>query len=148
MHNNKIWLGFLAIMTLAVLWFTWGTAIKIYDYFSYKEYSKALNVRWKKEKIDTDHYLLTATYSFKHHGKNHEGEMLFEKPVYQNPWAAEQAITMNTAKPWRVWFSPSQPSRSTIIKKFPMKEAASTVILWGLWIYFLWLGVYVTQFKR
>jgi len=148
MHKNKIWLGFLAVMTLAVLWFTWEATTKIYDFLSYKQHAQAFNVKWKMHKIDADHYLLKASYSFEHQGKKHGGELLVERPVYQNPWAAEQAITMNSVKPWRAWYSPKHPSRSTIIKKFPMKEAVSTAILWGLWIYFIWLGIYVMQFKR
>ncbi len=148
MHKNKIWLGFLVVMSLTVLWFTWGAAVKLYNYIQYQERTSAQNVRWSMIRYGDNDYQLRAKYSFRHEGNRHNGEIVIDRPIYQNPWAAEQAVTMNTAKPWNVWYSGKNPKHSTIIKKFPMKETISTAILWGLLAYFVWLGVYVTRFRR
>lgn len=148
MHTNKIWLGFLGAITLVVIWFTWGTVSKLSTYYSLQRNTKVVESEWSILKIDEDIYRVEASFNFIFNDQKYNGYEIFENPEYPNPWAAEQALKQMESKQWYVWFSPKNPHISSLEKYFPFKSALSTAVLWGLWIYFIWLGYYVTQFKR
>lgn len=148
MHRNKIWIAFLTLITFAVIWFTWGTANKLKDYLTYTASSDILDINWKIHKINEEKYDLEAVYSYKIDDKIYQNKIIINQEIYQNPWAAEQAVTQQVAKKWKAWYDPNSPTHSTIVKTFPMKELISTAVLLGLWLYFIWLGFYVTRFYR
>lgn len=148
MHNNKLWLGFLTLITLVVVWFTWETVAKARDYFSFSQVTEVSEIHWTVFKSGEDHYQLNATYTFQANGQTIPKEQLMPKPIYPNPWAAEQAASKENTKKFKVWYAPQTPKRASLYKHFPMKEIISTILLWGLWLYFLWLGFYVKQFSN
>lgn len=148
MHKNKIWLGFLTLMTLVVAWFLWGTVDKLRDYVQYSNFTAPSDIDWTIQMANEETYYLKGTFKYHFQNKQYNGETIIYQFPYQNPWAAEQAIPQQIAKNWKVWYDPGNPHKSTLVKKFPTKDLISTAILIGLWIYFIWLGFYVARYHR
>jgi len=148
MHKNKFWLGFLALITLTMGWFTWQTLSKTKDYFALSDLTTPSSITWSAIKMGEDHYLLSANYSFLLAKKEITKTEILTTPIYPNPWAAELAASKQEGKKWHIWYAPNDPKHASLYKHFPTKELISTIILWGVWIYFLWLGFYVTKFSN
>lgn len=148
MHKNKIWLAFLALITLVVAWFIWGTVDKLRDYAAFTRASKTADIEWSVYSDSQNTYYLKGIFSFVDKAKKYSGETILFHESYSNPSAAERAIPQHIANNWKVWYDPDNPKNATLVKKFPTKELISTAILVGLWIYFIWLGFYVTQFTK
>lgn len=148
MHDNKAWFLFLALITLAMAWFTWNTVGKTREFFLLSEKTEAENITWSVLKKDEEKYLLSAEYSFQAGDRQITKKETASKPVYPNPWAAEQAARKERTKNRRVWYSKNSSEHASLFKEFPTKELISAAILWALWIYFLWLGYYVGKFSR
>lgn len=146
MHSNKYWLGFLMLITLAMVWFTWQTIGKTTDYYTLSNSIDAATIAWSPIKKGDDHYLLSAEYTFHVNNQNIHKKEVLSTPVYPNPWAVEQAASKQNTKQWKVWYSPDAPQKASLERNFPTKELVSMVILWGVWIYFVCLGFYVTRF--
>jgi hypothetical protein len=77
----------------------------------------------------------------------YSGASVLTDEPFRNRWGAQEAITQYAAKEWRVWFDHKDPDYSSLQKKFPLKECVSAIFLWGLLLYFLWLGFYVAKFN-
>jgi hypothetical protein len=148
MHPNKIWLVFLASITLVVIWFSWGTVSHVMHYFSLEKKAKVIDSEWTILKIQDDQYQVQADFTFEYQEKQYRGFDIFEKPIYPNPWAAEYGVKEMKAKELFAWFYPKKPTNSSLEKHFPLKSILSSIILIGLWIYFIWVGFYVTQFRK
>ena len=145
MHQNKLWIGFLLFLTLALLWFTYGSITKISDYYSYDEEITASNAVWQVVELTSDQYLLKGEFRFTFDNKNYQKEIYIKKILYNNPWIAEQMQKQRASKPTKLWISKKNPYHFTVEKEFPFKEVISTVILWILWLYFIWIGFYVAS---
>lgn len=148
MHTNKVWLIFLGAITLVVIWFCWGTIDQVTHYTSLQKRTPVHDIEWEILKIDEDDYEMQADYTFKYNGNTYRSYQVFEKMILPNLWAAEYQLKEMQAKDWDVWFSPGNPKISSLEKEFPLKQVLSSITLLGLWIYFVWLGFYVTQFRK
>ncbi|MEM1282783.1 MAG: hypothetical protein AAGG81_04440 [Chlamydiota bacterium] len=148
MHKNKIWLIFLGAITLVVIWFCWGTVDQFTHYYSLKAKVSVHDIHWQILKIGDEDYQIQAEYTFEYEGGAYSSLQLFEKTVFPNLWAAEYRLEKMKAKKWVVWFNPDNPKVSSLTKGFPLKQALSAIVLLGLWLYFVWLGFYVTQFRN
>lgn len=147
MHKNILWQAFLAIVCIAVLWYTF---IALYSYYSYsrlKTQSAISSITWDVEEKSEENYFLKAHYSFNFKDHSYSGSTAFTDEPYRNRWAAEQDVKGFSNKNGKVWFDPENPNHSSLQKHFPLKECISAAFLWGLLLYFLWLGFYVTRFK-
>lgn len=148
MHKNTIWQAFIAVIFATTLWYS---IVAIYSYYSYvhlKVQTSPSAMDWDiVEKSDED-YVAQSIYRFEFKGKSYPGTTSFTDTPYRNQWAAEQAAREFSKKQWKIWFDPQNPHHSSLQKNFPLKECISALFLWGLVLYFLWLGFYVAKFKN
>jgi len=140
MHANKIWLTFLAAITLAVMWFSWDALTQMRRYYSLQQKTTLLNAEWGLVKMNEESYRIGVEFSFAFEAKTYRGTEHFQKPLYPNPWAAEYGIKEREGQTNEVWFCPSHPKICSLEKKFPLKELLSALVLLGLWLYFVQLG--------
>jgi len=147
MHKNVVWQAFLTLISAIALWYTIAALYSYYSYSHLKIQIPASHVEWHIIEKSEEHYLLEASYEIEFKTKFYAGSTRFADEPYRNQWAAEQAIKEYRGKKWKVWFDPQNPQYSSLQKNFPLKESVSAIFLWGLILYFLWLGFYVKKFK-
>lgn len=148
MHKNTFWRAFLAVVFATTLWYT---VVAIHSYYSYshlKTQAAPSAIEWDVEEKSEEDYLVKAMYRFEFNGKSYPGMTSFADTPYRNQWAAEEALKELSNKHWKIWFDPQNPHHSSLQKNFPFKECISAIFLWGLILYFLWLGFYVTKYKN
>lgn len=147
MHKNYVWQAFLIVVFAATLWYT---IVAIYSYYSYSYLKATTNptkIDWEIVQESDEDYLTKALYHYDFKDKSYVGSTIFKHTPYRNHWAAEQAIKEFSSRQWTIWFDPFNPHKSSLEKNFPFKEVISAIFLWGLVLYFLWLGFYVAKFK-
>ena len=146
-HSNRYYIAFMLILALIVLGYT-GTALwRWYGYIRLSQQTKAESVEWSVVERDSSSFVMNGKYQFLVNGTQFQGDTDFSDDIYLNLWSAEQAKDRYQSKSWNVWFQPSNPHYSSLQKKFPLKECLSAVVMWGLLLYFFWLGIYVAQKK-
>ena len=146
MHNNPFFLALLGLIALAVLWYSGSAAYRYYRYVTLTEKTPATDITWIVKEYANDDFGIHADYNFAVGEKKIDGAYTF-KDKYYNAYAAEQQIKKYDSKRWYVWYQPSNPHHSALQKKFPTKECVSAMVLWGLFLYFLWLGFYVNKYR-
>lgn len=142
MHKNRFWLAFLAVVLLCSAWYT-GKAL--YYYYNYKQLSEQTtptSLEWRVVAHSDEDFTLDTDYTFKVHNEVFAGTTSWERS-YLSEWAAHQEIQELSHQVWKVWYSSKNPHISSLQKNFPFKESISALLLWGLFLYFLWLGYYV-----
>lgn len=148
MHKNMVRRCFLALVFASALWYTGMAWYAYYHYSHLNASTKASAVSWEVEEKSEDHHVLKATYQYEVKGHSYSGTFTFQEEPYRNRWSAEQSIKESPARELNVWFDSEDPSYSSLEKSFPFKEYVSTIFLWGLFLYFLWLGFYVSRFRN
>lgn len=147
MHKNKLWLFLLVMVGLSALWYTGIAGYRYYMYSRLDTQTHPASMSWKIAAHSADNYTLVADYQFAADGTTFSGSMDFLDDIFLNELAAEKGIESNKKLPWKVWYYSENPNHSSLQKDFPFKQYIYALILWGIWLYFLWLGFYVTKFK-
>lgn len=147
MHKNQIWLAFLLTTTLIVFWFSTITGYDLYYYFTRTSSNLPNTIEWAIKGKASDRYYLSATYQYTVGESLYDGKTAIESTSYRNIRAAEIALSEQKKKNLKIWHSPQNPENSTINNIFPLKSCFYTGLLWGLLLYFVWLGFYVNKFK-
>lgn len=148
MHNNWFYLLILSALTVVVVIFGLDAGKKLIAYTSMREVGEAKEIKYSLLQESEESYKLQASYTFTEEGKEYCGYQLFDTPRFLNKWAGEQAIAKMEGEKQRLYFSPKNPRDNALKRSFPMKSILYSVLLLGLWCYFLWLGFYVTQFSQ
>lgn len=147
MYKNPIWLALLTLFVFVAICFSGNTGYMLYQYKVKTTPSTPKTIHWNVESKASDRYVVSAKYSFLFDDKEWEGNTIFDAKGFKNILAADHAIETFSKKKWTVWFSPKNPKNSTINLFFPLKSCIYTAILWGILLYFVWLGIYVKKFK-
>jgi hypothetical protein len=154
-YRNPIYLVLIGAIALLTAWYSGSS---LYWYYQYTTLSSQAPATINKWNIITDSnkwsfkwfsdatYLVEMEYSFIVDHKQYTGRTVFSDEKHRNPWAAEQRAVQMSQKPWTAWYNPSHPNHSALQKYFPFKECISAVILWGVLLYFIWLGSYVKNY--
>lgn len=148
MHNNFIWRAFLTLAFLVAVWFTIVAIYRYHNYSSLQAQTLASEIQGQIIEESSESYTLTATYRYEVGHQIFTGTSLWNDTNYRNQWAAEQDLKEFSARKWKVWYDPHHPEYSSLQKKFPLKECISSIVLWGLLLYFLGLGFYVGKLKN
>lgn len=147
-HINPYWpwrifLGILAFLIMVYMSFFIG---KLYEYAILTKQVPAASVHWSVYSRDEDLFAARADYTFFLDGKQYAGQTIWDDGErYPNPWALNHLMESLSKQNWQVWFKASDPNYSSLQKKFPTKECLSTVILWGVFAYFVMLGKYADK---
>lgn len=145
MHKNAVWLYFLYTLGIIVFIYTCFTGWKLWQFYRLTERATPQEINWSIYQPSDDEYRMQADYSFESRGKQYKDRYILPEPKLYNIYAAEQVQKEVSQKKWNVWFAKNDEKHSQLIKKFPMKECIYTLILWGLLIYFILLGFYVSK---
>lgn len=148
MHKNPIWITFLTIVLLITGIFTVKAFAAVYEYMSLSLETEAAGTAWTTIKEEDDRYVPHVKYTYQVRDAFYQGESSFQKDTTANPWAAENALKELAAKKYKVWYSNSTPSYSSLHKNFPFKPILYAGVLWALSIYFFWLGAYVAKLQK
>lgn len=147
MHKNLIWQAFLLFILATSLWYS---AIALYRYYNYSHLearTTVSSINWEIEEQTEEKFIVKGNYSFEFKGRSYSGTAIPNDINYWNRWSAEQGVKELSSKKWQTWFDPQNPHHSSLQKNFPLKECITAIFMWGLLLYFLWLGFYVTKFK-
>jgi hypothetical protein len=145
MHKNPVWLAFLFLILLGTLSYTGKAFYHAYTYLKLSSETDAVTTSWSVQSDVEGDYTPYAHYTYVVKGTPYQGNTLFTENGTANPLAAEDVIKELAATPHKVYYQPSDPSYSSLHKKFPLKECISAGVLWALALYFFWLGVYVAN---
>lgn len=147
MHSNPLYRAFLLVVILATLWYS---GIALYRYHNFSRLSTQtplISSEWHIREVSEDKFFLEALYTFSTGKEIVEGNTSWPRDFYRSSWAAEKDIPYYQKHHYIVWYDLSNPHHSSLQKSFPLKECVSAILLWGLLLYFIWLGFYVTKFK-
>jgi hypothetical protein len=147
-HKNVFWRAFLLVVTLTTLIYS---GIATYRYHAYLSLSAKQPltgpISWDVEEKSSEDFILISNYTYQVNGLSYSGETKWSDTPYRNGWAAQQAIEVSAKESFTVWYDPSDPSYSSLQKHFPLKECVYAVFLWGLLLYFVWLGYYAGSYR-
>lgn len=129
---------------MAALWIGGGFVYDLHRYFQLSSEAKACLEDWKVEEDDGD-YSIVVNYTFDNKGQKIMGRYHFPRPVYQNPYIAEEHMNSWKGKDWMIYFNPKQPSEASLQKKFPAKKGINLGLSLGILLYFLVLKGYVLR---
>ena len=147
MHNNFLWKGFLAAIFLATLWFTIVATYRYQNYKSLQIQVPVTEIKWNIVEESSETFTIHANYRYEYNDKFFIASSPLSD-IYRNSWAAEQEIKEFSQIKWKTWIDPQHPDHSSLQKKFPFKECISSIILWGIFLYFLFVGFYVAKLKN
>lgn len=147
MHKNPVWLGFLAIFSCVLIWYTADAAWKFWVNTSLTKTVPAETAVFSVKEDSSDKFYMNGQYTFSINGQHYEGATTLSHPMFRNQLAAQEKVAEFEAKGWTVWFNPQNPTYSSLQKKFPFKECLYAGVLWVLFIYFFFIGWKVTRGK-
>lgn len=148
MSKGYIWAAFLIVVGAIALWYSAVAGYRYYSYARLTAQTRPLAMDWRVVAVSDEQYIPEASYTFQVGGELFSGQTAWHDQTYRNQWGAEESLP-EFSKQWRqVWYDSGNPHHSSLQKKFPFKECISAGILWALWLYFVWLGYYVSRFKR
>ncbi|MCH9608462.1 MAG: hypothetical protein S4CHLAM45_10380 [Chlamydiales bacterium] len=142
MHRNGIFLGFLLLLVGTTIWFGARAYIAVSNYTKLNTHAMASVEKMEIVEGKGDRYQLIANYFFESKEGLQQGVGVVG-PLYKNPWSAEKGLQKFEGRTWQVWYDEEHPFNSTLNKQFPTKRVTTAVILFGLFLYFLGLGIFV-----
>ena len=143
---ERIWQVIFIVLAATALWFMGIASVRSYHYFHLTSSTTSFAVDWSFKELSEDHFVYVAEYSFKVKNQVYSGKDTQKTPFYRNAWAAEDALKKSSPQQITIWYSERSPQDSALEKNFPLKEWISSLLLWGLLIYFLYLKRYVSRF--
>lgn len=144
MPRNPVLSAILLLVALAALWFSGIAIYKQFRYYQLDATAPATVTNWTVNRISDEQYQIVAVYNFPFNNTPIDGQTAFV-PYLRNPYTAEQYIKENAQLHWNAWYNSGNPHDSTLQRKFPLKECLYAGVLWGIFIYFVWLGNYVQR---
>lgn len=146
MHNNSYWKAFLLFVLGCTLVYSGIAAYRYYEYIRLTDKQPITKVvQWDIFEKSDEEFILISTYEFTVAGRDYTGKMEWSDFPYRNEWSAKKAIQERGQEPLFVWYDPSNPNYSSLQKHFPVKQCIYAVFLWGLFLYFIWIGSYVAN---
>ena len=142
MIKNRVALLFLAIFIVSAGWFSFKIGYKFYKYYSLDSQAVPTEFVWSVKERASDRYTLDANYLYTVNGAQYSGQTELYAPVFKNKEAAKKYIKETANQRKMILYSSHKPGDSSIHKELPIKDTVYTIILWGLFFYFLWLGFY------
>lgn len=143
MQRNLAWPIFLSVVSLFVVVFTSLLSIDLYRYHHRGNSSPVKEIEASVFKVSNNRYQIELDYLYLIQGKEYSRHQLLKKTTYKNVWLANQAIDSIKVGETPVWYHPNEPQLGTLEKAFPYRRLFSTIVLFGIFIYFCFLGKYM-----
>lgn len=146
MHQNRLWLMFLAVVVVVSLGYTVRTAFLVMKFYSYQERYPVKTLEWSHYE-DGEHYFYpVASYMFDKRGELIKKKELLPDFKYTNPYRLDEEILQFKERSWEVFCR--SDGQCTLHNGFPYKEVIYTLILLAISVYFVYLGISVNQFVK
>lgn len=141
MDKNKFWLFLLSLIGISALWHTAIAGYKYSAYYRLDSESAPTSMSWSVEEQSSSAYFLKAFYEFSVDKKTYEGSTEFLNDTYLNSQTAKLGSEKMALLPWKVWYDKNNPNKSSLQKDFPFKQCIYAIILWGIFLYFVFLKI-------
>ena len=145
MQRNLAWPIFLSIISILVVVFTSLLSIDLYRYRQLKSNVIAKELEGSVYKIGSNQYKIEVEYLYDIQGREYSKQQVIKKLTYKNVWLANQAIDALKENEINVWYNPHEPKMGTIEKSFPYRRLLSTIVLFGIFLYFCLLSRYMLK---
>lgn len=139
MYKNPYWLTLISFMILCAALYSGYSLYKMYMYSRLSQQVHVNAINWSIEEINDEKFIPKANFQFFYDNKEYSSEILWDES-YPNALVANDVVNKLSSYSWRVWIDPSNPEHSALQKKFPYKDAISSIILWMIIVYFFCLG--------
>ena len=147
MHKNVLWRAFLLVVFAITLFYSGKALYHYYYYVNLSAQARPTAMEWNILKETDNRYIIETSYQFSVSDKNFTGKTVWKDKNYLNEYSAKEAIEDANENTWVVYYNPQDLQISSLERKLPIKDAVYALFLWGLFLYFLWLGFYVGSFK-
>ncbi len=148
MHHNIWWRLFLCLVAVLTIGYSAHALYKYYVYTALSSVVQADQLDWHIDQRGESEFLIEATYHYHVKEVVYTGKSAWEGRKLLNLYAAQQAIEDAKEELWDVWYSPKDPSWSSLQRDFPLKEIFSSFLLWGITLYFIWIGFRIGNRER
>ena len=135
---QRVWMVFLALTSLIAMVFLVKTSLKLQEYFSLNQITKAFVTDWKISEKDETSFALQVFYEFSLSGKDKiQSQMELAKPYFLNRPSAEKAVEEFSKQSWEVFYNDKNPNNNSLQKLFPFKDCIQTLLTLGIFVYFI-----------
>ena len=142
---NKLSVSLIVISSIAACWFSFFAIKDLWVYGKLNAVAEGKVLSWDVVKIKEDQYLLKTNFRFVCKNSLIEGVTVFEKPVYLNEIAAEQAKKSLRLDQWKVWYDSSDPQICSMQKKFPFQRCIQAILSLVVLGYFIVLSKFINS---
>lgn len=147
MNRLAYWIAFLLTLVIPLLGYSGYTIFLLFHYNLLDKQVRLQMIEWTILEVNDQKFRPTAHYTFKENGVWYQGND--EWSDYSlNRWAANEKLKLLRQRVRTVWIRQSDPSFSKLEKAFPLKQTLSVPALWGLFLYFIFLGRYMIGFSQ
>jgi len=133
---SSLLIGIAGLLTAG---FLIAAAIDLWGYLRLEKNSMAKIEKWETVEKGSSQFAIKAYFSFETEGRLYQGKTTFSKPYHLNRISAEKQIKIYTERPWSVWYQSSHPEHSSIDRIFPFKKCLYSLMLLGIFFYFIFL---------
>lgn len=141
MSKNLLWMVLLLVIASCATGYSLLFAYRYYNYTRLTEKQQITSLEWNNVEKSSEEHVLIGKYTYTVNGILYGGETTKEGRPYFSAWAAKKAIDSLNKDTFVAWYDPKNPNYSSLQKHFPLRECVYTAILWGLFLYFLWLYI-------
>jgi len=135
-NASSLLIGIAGLLTAG---FLIATSIDLWGYLRLEKKSMAKIEKWEIVEKGSSQFAIKAYFSFETEGRVYQGKTTFSKPYHLNRISAEKQIKIYTEQPWSVWHQLSHPEHSSIERIFPFKKCLYSLVLLGIFFYFIFL---------
>ena len=135
----------MSLAGLLVAGFLISSSLDLRRYFRLEKKSIAKVEKWEVVEKGSSKFAIKANFSFENQGLIYQGKTTFSKPYHLNYLSAEKQIKIYTAQLWPVWYQESHPEHCSIERIFPFKKCLYSLMLLGIFLYFVYL---ITSLKK
>ncbi len=129
------------------LWVGGKFFYKLHHYFLLSKEAPVVINEWTVLELKPGKFSVGATYQFKVGERTLHGVYHFAKPIYPNPYLAEDLIEEWQEEPWVIWHSQKNPTFAALEKGAPVKEGIQLALCISVFLYFLVLEGVVSRWS-
>ena len=145
MQRNLTWPIFLSIISVLVVVFTSLLSMDLYRYQKLTHSTALTEKDAAVRKFGDSQYKIEVDYAYEVQGSKYYCQELMKKKSYKNIWLANQAIDNFKENESLVWYSAREPHKGALSKAFPYRRLFSTLVLFGVFLYFCLLSRYMLK---
>lgn len=139
MQRKYVTLGLVALFSVAAAIYAYDALKKSWFYFQLDGLAKIESPNFFVKELSDEKFAVEGRYGYTVKDKTYQGHSRVGGRFYRNEFAAASAIK-KMQNPLPVYFSKTSPEISSLEKNFPYKEVVYSLILLGVFLYFVALG--------